>query len=608
MQSARDLYSPPAWAGACAGGYALSLETLRGGVPLGAERSLCGDAQGATLLGRAPGCDVEAEHPSVSRCHCVVQQERGTRRAWLWDNGSTHGVTLNRARVPPREFVPLRPGDSFQLGASSRLYILAGPDADGEIGAADGLGHAVRGAPRGATAQAGAAAAAARAAKVAAAKLKQAEAAAEEMRRAIRGGSEDEALESQSDEENGVVDWRCHGGSLNERQQRLVEKVRAKELKSANLQSEMERIQAKEASGLSAGQQAQIHKNEQGLRALADEIEDLDTLINESLSDGKKGAAEARAKRRKKRKQAVEDDEDDLFFDRTEQAAAKRAKRDASAAAGGAAADGKALVTNLWVERHAIVQQLDEERKAFKACDKGKAAADGGSASGEGEGEDALDAFMDDVQAEVTEGSKAAAATRIAEKEAALKALDERLAVLDPMKTACPRAAEERRVALEKAKAMAAKAMGTVMLPPPARASGPSAMPPPPAPGAAAAVAKAKGPSLPPAFADKPAPAAKAPTPAHADSDGFLDPTAARRARAGGLEIRRPPPGAVRKPAEELPDADALIDRLLGGGADSSDDDQPRGGGGEGQDDGTWLAEQERKQTLAEERARKLGY
>ena len=75
MQSARDLYSPPAWAGACAGGYALSLETLRGGVPLAQPVWYafvqCGDSirvrlESSAGRNRAHGCCKEqhgAQHP-----------------------------------------------------------------------------------------------------------------------------------------------------------------------------------------------------------------------------------------------------------------------------------------------------------------------------------------------------------------------------------------------------------------------------------------------------------------------------------------------------------------------------------------------------------------
>lgn len=79
-------------------------------------------------LGRAPDMvDVQIEHPSCSRIHCVVQH-RKSGEVYLYDMQSAHGTFLNKKQLPPREYVPLHVGDMVQFGGSTRLYHLTGPE------------------------------------------------------------------------------------------------------------------------------------------------------------------------------------------------------------------------------------------------------------------------------------------------------------------------------------------------------------------------------------------------------------------------------------------------------------------------------------------------
>ncbi|CAM9682849.1 unnamed protein product [Ectocarpus fasciculatus] len=119
-------YKPPSWglteAPSASG---LSLTVLKGGVEVG---SISLDNRTHVLLGRQQGVvDVLLEHPSISRKHAILQH--GQKGAlFLFDNGSTHGCSVNKKKIPPKEFHRLHVGDVIKFGESTRLYALEGPE------------------------------------------------------------------------------------------------------------------------------------------------------------------------------------------------------------------------------------------------------------------------------------------------------------------------------------------------------------------------------------------------------------------------------------------------------------------------------------------------
>jgi pSer/pThr/pTyr-binding forkhead associated (FHA) protein len=83
--------------------------------------------QEVITFGRLPVCDISLEHQSISRYHAVIQfKEDGSK--YIYDLGSTHGTYLNKTLVAKNHYLRLRVGDMLRFGASSRLFVLQGPE------------------------------------------------------------------------------------------------------------------------------------------------------------------------------------------------------------------------------------------------------------------------------------------------------------------------------------------------------------------------------------------------------------------------------------------------------------------------------------------------
>ncbi|KAF9292488.1 Kanadaptin [Linnemannia elongata] len=73
-------------------------------------------------IGRLPMCDLEMEHPSLSRYHAVIQF-KSSGETFLYDLNSSHGTKLNKAKIPPQMHVKIKPGDQLRFGESTRIYL-----------------------------------------------------------------------------------------------------------------------------------------------------------------------------------------------------------------------------------------------------------------------------------------------------------------------------------------------------------------------------------------------------------------------------------------------------------------------------------------------------
>lgn len=78
-----------------------------------------------TLVGRKEDCDLQLDHKSVSKMHCVIVKTDGL--LVLRDLGSTNGTRVNGQRV---RRAALLPNDQLTI-ANFKFRVHLGPDADG---------------------------------------------------------------------------------------------------------------------------------------------------------------------------------------------------------------------------------------------------------------------------------------------------------------------------------------------------------------------------------------------------------------------------------------------------------------------------------------------
>ena len=135
-------YTVPHWSSDPPKDQAFSLSVIKHGVIID-EVDLTGKAY--IIFGRLPNCDVQLEHPSISRYHAVLQyrpasKEKGEVESenhtsvfstipqepgyYVYDLGSTHGTYLNKRRLDQRCYFRVRIGQMMKFGGSSRLFLL----------------------------------------------------------------------------------------------------------------------------------------------------------------------------------------------------------------------------------------------------------------------------------------------------------------------------------------------------------------------------------------------------------------------------------------------------------------------------------------------------
>lgn len=135
-------YVEPSWS--CRPDDEFSFEILKNGLII----ETIGDLQNKPFwsFGRLPLVNnIELAHPTISRFHAVLQYRGGEPDddvnksnckpgpGWyIYDLGSTHGTFVNKQRVPSKTYVRLRVGYMLKMGASTRNFILLGPDHDAE--------------------------------------------------------------------------------------------------------------------------------------------------------------------------------------------------------------------------------------------------------------------------------------------------------------------------------------------------------------------------------------------------------------------------------------------------------------------------------------------
>jgi pSer/pThr/pTyr-binding forkhead associated (FHA) protein len=72
--------------------------------------------KGQVSIGRAEGCDVRIEDPTVSRHHARLEIEGPS--LLVCDAGSSYGLLVRHERVQPGAKIPLLPGDAIEAGGA----------------------------------------------------------------------------------------------------------------------------------------------------------------------------------------------------------------------------------------------------------------------------------------------------------------------------------------------------------------------------------------------------------------------------------------------------------------------------------------------------------
>lgn len=82
---------------------------------------------GRIRIGRDPARNdlvYSSKSQGISGVHCEIHLSEG--KLYLCDVGSTYGTFLNGRKIPARQMLPLRPGDSFSLGSPQEVFTIIG--------------------------------------------------------------------------------------------------------------------------------------------------------------------------------------------------------------------------------------------------------------------------------------------------------------------------------------------------------------------------------------------------------------------------------------------------------------------------------------------------
>jgi pSer/pThr/pTyr-binding forkhead associated (FHA) protein len=375
-------YDEPSWSAAPMEKF--QLEVLKDG-SIVATVDL--DQKAYYTLGRQPDIvDIVMDHPSISRMHAVLNF-RDDGALMLRDLGSAQGTQLNKQLCDKNTYYRVYVGDMIKFGASTRKYIVLGPETHSreEYNSAGMETYRTKLAERSAEIQA---------------KLDK-----EEERNAFSWGMREDAEPEAEEEDDGTSGERDQElpeylrkmkndenfdrkygekfkASIDETEAKnakdaeVMEKIRKKERKIQNMQEENRRIYLKEGSqenGLTEGQMAAVARNDKAITALETEVEDLIRQIRAKAGDrGLTGAVKKAAK--------ANDDETDMI-DLTEQTAdsstnwrlRKKLQKNAHLHPAGAETSEPHSLTYVEIQqqllqRTTVVAQLEQDIKQTEAA------------------------------------------------------------------------------------------------------------------------------------------------------------------------------------------------------------------------------------------------
>ncbi|KAF9123855.1 Kanadaptin [Mortierella sp. 14UC] len=116
-------YQKPAWSGYP--NQQFFFEVIKNGVLV---EKIQAPLKEFLTIGRLPMCDIEMEHPSLSRYHAIIQF-KSSGETFLYDLNSSHGTKVNKSKIPPQMHVKIKPGDQLRFGESTRIYLFQTEEA-----------------------------------------------------------------------------------------------------------------------------------------------------------------------------------------------------------------------------------------------------------------------------------------------------------------------------------------------------------------------------------------------------------------------------------------------------------------------------------------------
>lgn len=279
------------------------------------------------IIGRQPDiCDIGLDHPSISRIHAVIQHhEDGS--LMIIDMNSAHGTFLNKKELNKSEYHRLFVGDFIKFGASTRSYIVQGPDNQrpNEYDSENMKVYRQKLAQRSADL-----------------KAKKEEADSVGISWGFREDAQnydDEDNHNHLEDKDNLPDYlkddlnyeRKFGdkfsssiadSEVSEKDLELLEKLRKKERKIQNMQQEISRIYMKEnnqENGLTAGQLAAVERNDKRIEQLKEQVESIEKTLREKKNQREASKLGVASISETKKKKNDDRDSDDERFDTTQQ-------------------------------------------------------------------------------------------------------------------------------------------------------------------------------------------------------------------------------------------------------------------------------------------------
>lgn len=334
-------------------------------------------------FGRLATCDIVMEHQSVSRKHAVIQF-RDNSTVYLYDLGSTHGSFINKRRIPPHIYTELKVGDLISFGASTRRYILDGPEALRPQGQRqiplllDADSNPTTELPTHFVWQ-------------------------EDEAQGVTwgvGAAVETAIQKELEQEQERANRKWEKtDTMSDRQKKLLERMELREKKIANIRTEMANLQAKQErqnGELTEGQKARIAQCEGIIEKLEEQKESLRETIHDSFEDAERRGQKKPADNSNKKKRRLNDfsdsEEEDEFYDRTQHKPSAAEEPSSKKKPAEPARDKRDPLTVARAGFKAAQMELDHvESRIFKL---NLQLRDFGNDDNNEQDDDALDAFM----------------------------------------------------------------------------------------------------------------------------------------------------------------------------------------------------------------------